>query len=117
MPAGQPAYYKTPEEFEAACDSYFAKCAADETPLTITGLVLYLGFCERKSLYDYEAKPEFLHVVKKARMRVENGYELRLSGNSPTGSIFALKNMGWKDKTEQEMYGKDGGPIAIGWEV
>jgi hypothetical protein len=32
-------------------------------------------------------------------------YEEQLSGTAPTGSIFALKNMGWKDKTETEISG------------
>lgn len=34
---------------------------------------------------------------------VENGYESALRQNNATGSIFALKNMGWKDKTEQDV--------------
>lgn len=36
-------------------------------------------------------------------MRVENAYEQRLGEHSPTGAIFALKNFGWKDKTEAEV--------------
>ena len=39
-------------------------------------------------------------------MKIENGYEKRLFENNPTGSIFALKNMGWKDKTETEHSGE-----------
>ena len=40
-----------------------------------------------------------------ALLIVENGYEMALRENNAAGSIFALKNMGWKDKTEHEMSG------------
>ena len=45
---------------------------------------------------------------------VEHGYEKDLRSDKPTGSIFALKNMGWVDKQEidhttkgQSLNGKD----------
>jgi hypothetical protein len=72
-------------------------------PTTITGLTLYLGFSSRASLDDYEKKnEEFSYIIKKGRSRVEHEYEKNLHSNNNTGSIFALKNMGWKDKTEVE---------------
>jgi hypothetical protein len=61
---------------------------------------LHLGFASRQSFYDYEERGEYSYIIKNARLRVEKGYELRLHGNNPTGSIFALKNMGWSDKQE-----------------
>ena len=36
---------------------------------------------------------------------MESCYEGKLSGTTPTGAIFALKNMGWRDKTETELSG------------
>jgi hypothetical protein len=39
------------------------------------------------------------------------GYEENLRANNPTGSIFALKNMGWKDKTETGLTDKDGNDV------
>jgi hypothetical protein len=69
-------------------------------PPTITGLALHLGFASRQSFYDYEERGEYSYIIKNARLRVEKGYELRLHRNNPTGSIFALKNMGWSDKQE-----------------
>lgn len=99
--AGRPPIFETPQQLEKAIEAYF-----DAKPkVTITGLALYLGFCDRQSLYDYEARQEYSCIIKKARLRVECAYEENLAGNSPTGSIFALKNMGWKDKTEQEISG------------
>lgn len=73
-------------------------CVRDPEPATITGLTLFLGFSHLEALTDYEKKgPAFAEIVKRAKLRVANRYERNLSGTTPTGSIFALKNMGWKD--------------------
>lgn len=85
---------------QAALDTYFTKCKEESIPLTITGVALALGFESRQSFYDYEENPAFSYIIKQARLRVENGYELSLRSVNVAGSIFALKNMGWKDKTE-----------------
>lgn len=96
--AGQPPYYKSPEELQTAIDAYFDD---PECPNTITGLAYFLGFADRQSLNDYQERPEYSFIVKRARSRVEMAYEAKLSGQSVTGAIFALKNMGWADKSEQ----------------
>lgn len=88
-----------------AIDLYLAKCDAEKKPPTITRMALALGFESRQSFYDYENKDEFSYIIKTARLHVEAGYEDSLRENNCTGSIFALKNMGWKDKTEQEFSG------------
>lgn len=110
-PTGRPRIIESPEEFEERANAYFAECARDETPLTITGLALALGFADRQSLYDYEKRDGFSGVARRARLQVENGYEMRMHGNSPTGAIFVLKNMGWSDKQQLEHTGEDGGPL------
>lgn len=97
---GRPALFRTPEELEVKVAEYFESLKETKRPPTITGLVLYLGFESRQSFYDYQAKEDFSYAIKKARTRIENEYEVNLSGRNPTGSIFALKNMGWADKTE-----------------
>ena len=99
--AGRPRIYESADELQGVIDQYFA----DAEIKTVTGLALYLGFESRQSFYDYEKNNEFSYIIKKARLEVESAYEERLSGNSPTGAIFALKNMGWKDKTETEHSG------------
>lgn len=102
--AGRPPLFDTPEQLQVAISEYFAS-----NPIaTITGLALYLGFYDRQSLYDYEKKPEFSCMIKEARLRVENSYEIALYGKNPTGPIFALKNMGWRDKVETGITDKDG---------
>lgn len=109
---GQPPYYNNPIDLQKACDDYFIKCEEDKDPYTVTGLALALGFCERKSLIDYCEKVEYLHIIKKAKLKVEKGYEIRLSGNAPTGAIFALKNMAWHDKTEVDQNVKFTEPVT-----
>jgi hypothetical protein len=111
--AGRPPTIATPEEFDAKADAYFATCTENEKPVTLTGLVIALGFVSRQSLTDYAAKPEFSDSVKRAKLRVENAYEERLDSQKPTGPIFALKNMGWADKQVLEHTGAEGGPVAI----
>lgn len=125
---GQKPFYETPDEMQEKIEEYFEYIKGEfhfetrETenfeeikvvvwdrhpePALITGLTLFLGFCDRQSLYDYQNnKPEFTAIVKRARLRVEMAYEFRLAEDKPVGAIFALKNMGWKDKQETEITG------------
>lgn len=97
MPGGKPRNFNTPEELQASCDAYFDKCDRENKPYTITGLALGLGFCDRQSIYDNEKIPEYSCIIKASRLRVECGYESNLHHSNTTGSIFALKSMGWKD--------------------
>lgn len=98
MAAGQPKYYETPEAMQEAIDAYFADCAANQEPITITGLALWLGFTSRQSLLHYEGySKEFFDTVRKAKMRVENAYEKRLIARGNSGDVFALKNFDWTD--------------------
>jgi len=101
---GRPRIFETDDQLSEMVDEYFQSIIEDQVPATVTGLALYLGFESRQSFYDYEEKEEFSYTIKRARMRIENEYEKKLSGNNCTGSIFALKNLGWKDKTEQELH-------------
>lgn len=67
--------------------------------ITITDLVIYLGFANRQSFYDLENQEEFSDTIKRARSFIEREYEAQLDLN-PTGAIFALKNFGWTDRQE-----------------
>ena len=78
---------------------------------TITGLILFCGFCNRASFYDLENDPKFSNTIKKARSRIEQVYEEQLHTASPTGAIFALKNFDWKDT--KELSGPDGKPVTF----
>lgn len=102
---GRPSHYTDPGQLEAAIQEYFA---GTEGKKTITGLAYHLGFESRQSLYDYEQKGDFSYIIKRARLRVEIMYEENLQGQQCVGSIFALKNMGWKDNSRTELTGADG---------
>jgi hypothetical protein len=103
MAVGRPPIFENPEQLTEAIDGYLVGVPSEKW--TITGLALSLGFESRQSFYDYEAKGEFSYIIKRARLHIEMAYEQKLSSNACTGAIFALKNMGWKDKVEQEIHG------------
>lgn len=113
MGAGRPPAYSDAAEFEGAAEAYFAQCEASEKVPTVNGLALALGFNSRQSLLNYADKPEFVDTVKRVRARLEAEWEQRLAGPNAAGTIFWLKNQGWTDKTERELYGREGGPIQI----
>jgi hypothetical protein len=115
---GRPPIFKSPEELEKKIEDYFKNCPDKRlvfigtkedrhqieviTP-TISGLVLYCGFVDRMSFYDYEKKPQFSNIIKKARSMIEREYEKDLKAGLGTGAIFALKQFGWID--EQKISG------------
>ena len=71
-----------------------------------SGVVDLRGFESRKTLHNYEGRPEFLPVIKKAKALIEAEVESRLFGANCTGSIFWLKNNAeYRDKTDIEHSG------------
>lgn len=96
---GRPPKYETLEDMLPVLEAWEEKIKNGAKP-TLTGLALELGFCDKGSVYDYAAKPEFSHSIKRALLIVENGYEQALRGEAAAGPIFALKNFNWKDKQE-----------------
>jgi len=97
---GRPLAYESPEQLTNDIDKYFK---GTDQP-TLAGLAYALGI-SRQTLYNYGEKEGFFDIIKKAREFVEAIYEARLIySNSPTGVIFALKNMSWKDKTETDLH-------------
>jgi hypothetical protein len=99
---GRPLRFETPEDLKTEADLYFANT---DRP-TLSGLAYALGI-DRQTLYNYKKRDGFFDIIKSYRDRVEVKYEERLIyDNQVTGVIFALKNMGWKDKTETEHSGE-----------
>jgi hypothetical protein len=105
---GRPRKYATPEDFRAKCLEYFEWCKANNEPRLITGLALHLDFCSRQEFYNYADYDGFKEVVAWARVNVELAYEKRLQEAKPTGAIFALKNMGWRDERHVDVKSSDG---------
>lgn len=71
-------------------------------PATITGLALYLGFSSRQAFDDYEATGKHALLLKRGRLRIEAEYEKKLHQQPASGAIFALRSMGWNEKTEDK---------------
>lgn len=104
----------TVEEFKDLSEAYFDGCISESRPMTITGLALALGFASKQSIYDYSKDRDYKHVVGRAKMMVEHGYELRLHEGQCTGAIFALKSFDsghWG--VEHDGASKDHKPITI----
>jgi hypothetical protein len=73
-------------------------------PPSVTGLTLHLNFSSKDTLYQYAKKPSFSDSIKKGLTKIEQYHEFKIGyGDKCTGNIFALKNMGWVDKTVQEL--------------
>ena len=94
---GRPLKWATVEELQLQVNKYF-----EDTPeprWTITGLALALN-TDRQTLINYSEREEYFDTINKAKLMVENAYEIDLREKGHAGNIFALKNFGWKDKTE-----------------
>ena len=126
---GRPLTYATPEDMQKVIDAYFEDCkgklALDSEgqpivtklgylyevpprPPTVTGLALALGFTNRVSLLNYQAKPEFVNTVTRAKTRCEDYAESRLfDKDGANGAKFSLANnfRNWSEKQEIDMTG------------
>ena len=100
---GRKPLFETPEQMQKSIELYFQTTDGKKT---ITGLAYHLGFESRQSFYDYEKDTLFSYIIKRARLRIEMIYEGILQGNNSTGSIFALKNLGWKDESNIDLSNK-----------
>jgi len=71
---GRPAFYDTPEKMEKRLTEYFEICHATKRRATKPGMMLFLDFADRQSLYAYKRKSAgFNYLLKKAeRMIQEN---------------------------------------------
>lgn len=103
--AGRPPIYSDPADLENAIEEYKQHCKAEELAPTLTGMILFIGFNSKDTFYEYGKKPKFSDSIKKARLWIESLYESDLRKHGGSGTIFALKNFGWKDKTEIENSG------------
>ena len=113
---GSPPMYSDPLEMQRVCDNYFNWCDRQTKtiirnknekiiykPYTVSGLTLALGFASVQSLLDYEKKPQFSDIIKKAKLRVANWTEEKASNGEidTVFGMFSLKcNFGWVEKQE-----------------
>jgi hypothetical protein len=113
---GAPPMYSDPLEMQRVCDKYFSWCDSQTKtiirnknekviykPYTVSGLTLALGFASVQSLLDYEKKPQFSDVIKRAKLRVANWTEEKAANGEidTVFGMFSLKcNFGWVEKQE-----------------
>jgi hypothetical protein len=76
------------------------KCIREPEPPTIAGLAHFLGFNTRQMFENYCKEGEFADILSRGSLRIEACYEKKLHNQSATGAIFALKSMGWNEKSE-----------------
>jgi hypothetical protein len=101
---GRKAHYDHPEDLLKKIQEYFQRCnkRGKYTP-TISGLAVFLGFSSRSSFDDYSKRgEEFSYIIEQAKAFISACYEQQLYGTASAGAVFALKNMGWKDKVETQ---------------
>ena len=124
---GQPPIFDSAEQMVVMINDYFEsllypiKEGTEEREAegyknrpTITGLALFLGFASRQSMYDYVKKEEYSYIITRAQQIIAMSYEEMLLTKVSAGAIFALKNMGWDDKTQIEQTNID--PPKIEWD-
>ena len=116
---GRPRLYTDAQAFADKVSAYFADCDASEKRPTLSGLSYYLGFEDRETFSNYAGYGDgFSRTVKRAKLLIADWLEQRLTDKNTftPGIIFDLKNNhGWKDKTETELTGSEGGPLQVAW--
>ena len=124
--AGRPPKFESVEELEQRIEAYFEDCKGEllkdddgkpvldkrgqpvmlgVRPPTVTGLALALGFADRRSLLNYEAKAKYAKVITRAKSRIEQYAEERLyDRDGCMGARFNLRNnfRGWSDESRAE---------------
>ena len=126
---GKKVYFTSPAQLQKKIDDYINNCPDTKTitrkdgtektvpAYTITGLIYHLGFKNWQSFYDYAKKEGYADIIARGKLFVEKEYEKKLSGANATGIIFALKNMGWKEKIETENVNNNNNTITIKWQT
>lgn len=116
---GRRPLYETPDELQAAVDKYFESCKGvpvydkhghpvvtrsgrqcytGETPPTVSGLALFLGYKDRRTFTRQKYRnQDFCDVVETARSRIEEFYEAALyDAETFRGALFMLRmGFGW----------------------
>mgnify|MGYP001558032215 CR=1 FL=1 len=102
---GRPRKFNTNKELEVRIDDYLAICKEKKEIPNKAGLCLHLGMT-RQSYSRYKDLEIFSDTIKKGELKIENAWIQRLSGVSPVGAIFYMKNAfreDYKDRTETDV--------------
>lgn len=111
MAGGRPSKYSP-----AYCNEVIEICA---TGLSLTAFAGDIGVARSTVNKWMEEHPEFSEAVKVAKAKRTAALEKQMlsaeNGPTVTARIFALKNADpdeWREKTHQEVTGKDGSPLG-----
>lgn len=99
MGAGRPRKWNSKEELQSMIDKYWEYCEEYNKPMTIAGLAYYTNV-DRQTIYNYAKNEEYFDTIKKARDRIMLGLEEIAIEKGNAGTIFVMKNYGYKDKQE-----------------
>ena len=123
---GKKLKYTTAEEMQQVIDEYFDGCKGNLLYLpngkpcldkfgypiydgkrqpTMSGLAFALGFSSRQSILNYQNRPEFEEVIKRAKLRLEMYTEERLfDKDGSNGAKFSLMNNfpNWNEASTKE---------------
>ena len=105
---GRPLRFETVEDMEKGIEEYINDCINNNKKMTYTGLATALGTW-KDVLNDYITGKHdkdgkcFSYPLKKVKNIIEAQVEDLLLEKGHSGSIFWLKNFGWKDKFEHDV--------------
>jgi hypothetical protein len=117
---GRPSKFSSVEELQDLIDGYFGECKDHKSTIitkdgktvifddpiipTIAGLAYHLN-TDRHTIYNYAAKDEYFHTIKRAREYIISQIESKMANvnGNIVGTIFLAKNYGYTDKQEIEM--------------
>lgn len=101
--SGKPPIFKNEQEFLDAIERYLKNCDEVKKMPNIAGFAAF-NKMGRETYYDYAKK--YPNTKKRFESFIEDIWVQRLGGNSPTGSIFYLKNAfreHYKDRNETDL--------------
>lgn len=105
--------FKSIKQLEELIEAYFttlqeinpdSKSNKSHDPPTLSGIAFHLGFESRKAFEEYEQNDKYGPILKRCRLRIEAEYEKQLHKQPSSGAIFALKNMGWNEKNDNNSF-------------
>lgn len=97
---------KSPEEMEERAIEYFNYCNEENKLPNVAGLMLFMGFTDRRMLSQYDNEyPDYREIISWIRLYLENANVEMLANKdySTAGIIFNLKcNHDYNDKQQEE---------------
>lgn len=113
---GSEHLYPDCDELIEEIQEYFTQCDGCHEVYTVTGLALFLGYCDISNLRRARKRDnEQAIVLESAVSYIGRQHEAALSRitGQTSGAVFWLKNHGWNAEEQQEVTVHDGFKINI----